>query len=259
MTTQTDTRAKLPPMPHASSTGHHPDFVAKFLQNVRGTMPLTIEQIDMMLRLIAAARGDQISTFLDLGCGNGVLSAAILDEHPNARGILVDFSAAVLDAAHRQLEPHARRIEFLEADFQKNLWVRRVAPHAPLDVVVSGFAIHHLPDTRKRQIYAEIFELLGPEGIFINIEHVSSATRWTESLSDDYMIDLIFGEQIKSSPRKTRATVAREYYARAAEEGGVLAPLEVQCDWLREAGFENVECYLKVLELAVFGGQKPAE
>ena len=246
-------------MPKNPSGGHQTDFVSKFLHNVRGAVPLTIEQIDMMLRLITAARGEQFRTFLDLGCGNGVLSASILDEHPDARGILVDFSASVLDAAHRQLETHARRVEFLETDFQQPSWVRRVAPHAPFDAVVSAFAIHHLPDERKRQLYLEIFGLLGPDGIFINIEHVASATRWTESVWDDYMIDTIFGREIKSSQGKTRADVAREYYARAEKDAGIPAPLEVQCDWLREMGFENVECYLKVLELAVFGGQKPAE
>ena len=69
------------------------------LHNVRGTLPLTIEQIDTMLQLIAAARGDSIDAFLDLGCGDGFLSAAILDEHPRARGVLVDFSAPVIEAA----------------------------------------------------------------------------------------------------------------------------------------------------------------
>jgi len=246
-------------MPDCSSTGQHADFVAKFLQNVRGAVPLSIEQIETMLQLITAARGERLGTFLDLGCGNGVLSAAILDEHPHARGVLVDFSATVLDAAHRQLEVHARHVEFLETDFQQRGWVRRVAPHAPFDAVVSGFAIHHLPDQRKQELYGEIFDLLAPEGIFINIEHVSSATRWTESILDDYMIEAIFGPEIRSSPRKTRAAIAREYYTRAATDANVLAPLEVQCDWLREIGFENVDCYLKVLELAVFGGQKPAE
>jgi tRNA (cmo5U34)-methyltransferase len=246
-------------MPESPSTGHHPDFVAKFLQNVRGAIPLTIEQIDMMLQLITAARGEHLGTFLDLGCGDGMLSAAILDEHPDARGLLVDFSGAMLEAARHQLHSHVQRIEFLETDFQQSGWVRRVAPHAPLDAVVSGFAIHHLPDARKREIYREIFDLLAPEGIFINIEHVSSATRWTESIWDDYMIDAIFGREIKSAPGKTRAAVARDYYSRADKDANVLAPLEVQCDWLREIGFENVDCYLKVLELAVFGGQKPAE
>jgi tRNA (cmo5U34)-methyltransferase len=245
-------------MASKSSSGQNSAFVAKFLQNVRGTIPLAIEQIDMMLRLITAARGERITTFLDLGCGDGVLAAAILDEHPHARGLLVDFSEPMLDAARRQLQPYARRVEFLQTDFNKPGWMRRVAPHAPLEAIVSGFSIHHLPDARKRELYAEVFELLAPEGIFINIEHVSSATRWTESIWDDYMIDAIFGQELQASPGKTRAEVAREYYTRADNDANILAPLEVQCDWLRGIGFENVDCYLKVLELAVFGGQRPA-
>jgi ubiquinone/menaquinone biosynthesis C-methylase UbiE len=237
----------------------NPDFVAKFLQNVRGTIPLAIEQIEMMLQLITAAHGERIGTFLDLGCGDGVLAAAILDDHPDARGLLVDFSEPMLDAARRQLHPHTHRIEFLPADFNQPGWTRRVAPHAPLDAIVSGFAIHHLPDARKRELYHEIFELLTPEGIFLNIEHVSSTTRWTESIWDDYMIDAIFGKELKAAPGKTRAEVARAYYSRADHDANIVAPLEVQCDWLREIGFENVECFLKVQELAVFGGQRPAD
>ena len=245
-------------MTEESPAGHKPDFVAKFLQNVRGAIPLDIEQIEIMLQLITAARGEQIATFLDLGCGDGVLSSAILDEHPNARGVLVDFAEPMLEAARRQLHTHVHRVEFLQADFHDPGWARRVAPHAPLDVIVSGFAIHHLPDARKRELYRELFELLSPEGIFINIEHVSSATRWTESIWDDYMIDAIFGKELKASRGKTRAEVAREYYSRAAGDANIPAPLEVQCDWLRDIGFENVECYLKVLELALFGGQRPS-
>jgi tRNA (cmo5U34)-methyltransferase len=236
----------------------NPEFVAKFLQNVRGTVPLAIEQIDMMLRLITAARGENIGTFLDLGCGEGVLAGAILNEHPNARAVLVDLSESVLDAARRHLQSHSGRLEFLVADFHQPGWTRRVAPHAPLDAIVSSFSIHHLPAERKRALYREIYELLAPEGIFINIEHVYSATRWTESVLDDYMIGAIFGEELKTSPGRKRAEIARDYYERAPHDAGSLAPLEVQCDWLREIGFSDVECFLKVQELAVFGGQRPA-
>ncbi len=245
-------------MTDESPPGQNPDFVAKFLQNVRGAIPLAIEQIEMMLQLIDAATGERLETFLDLGCGDGFLASAILDDHPRVRGLLVDFSEPMLDAARRQLEARVQRVEFLQADINHPSWTRRVAPHAPLDAIVSGFAIHHLPDARKRELYGEIFGLLRPEGIFINIEHVSSTTRWTESIWDDYMIDAIFGKELKASPGKTRAEVARDYYSRAGQDASILAPLEVQCDWLREVGFESVECYLKVLELAVFGGQRPA-
>ena len=235
----------------------NPDLAAKFLQNISDSIPLAIEQIDMMLRLLAAADGDRLQTFLDLGCGDGVLSAAILDEYPRVRGVLVDVSEPALAAARHRLDAHKGRIEFIVADYTEPGWTRAVANDGPFDTVVSAFAAHLLPDPRKRELYAEIFALLSADGPFINIEHVASATRWTESIWDDYMIDAIFGQELKASPGKSRAEVAREYYTRVAQDAGILAPLEVQCDWLREIGFENVDCYLKVLELALFGGQKP--
>jgi ubiquinone/menaquinone biosynthesis C-methylase UbiE len=246
----------IAPVPENPPNWPNPNFVAKFLENVRGAVPLSIEHIDLMLQLITVAWDEHVGTFLDLGCGDGMLARAILDEHPEAHGVLVDFSPAMLDVARHHLEVHSHRLEFLEADFAREGWVRRVAPHAPLNVVVSGFAIHHLPDSRKQALFGEIFDLLAPEGLFLNIEHVASATRWTESVLDDYMIDAIFGEEIRSSPGKSRAAVAREYYARARQDARILAPLEVQCDWLREIGFENVDCFLKMQELAMFGGQK---
>jgi tRNA (cmo5U34)-methyltransferase len=241
-------------MPSSDQPSSH--LLAQFLKKVRGAVPLTIEQIDIMLRLAGAAR-PSVERFLDLGCGDGVLIAAILEEHREARGVFVDASSAAVAAARHRLDGFENRVEFVVADIAKPGWVERVSGWSPFDAVVSGFAIHHLGDERKRAVYAEILPLLQPDGIFLNIEHVASATRWTESVWDDYMIDAIFGTLIKESPGKTRAEIAREYYLKARKADESYAPLEVQLDWLREIGFENVECYLKVLELAVFGGQRP--
>jgi ubiquinone/menaquinone biosynthesis C-methylase UbiE len=241
----------------AAPTGNS-DLVATFLQNVRGATPLSIEQIEVMLQLLTAARGSAVENFLDLGCGDGMLSAAILDEFPNARGCLVDISEPLVNAARHQLQAHAGRVDLIVADYTQPGWAGAVARLSPFDAVVSAFAAPGSPDHQKRELYAEIFQLLKPEGPFVNIEQVASATRWTESIWDDYLIEAIFGPEIKGASGKKRVELTREYYRRANSGGNISAPLEVQCDWLREIGFENVECYLKVAELAVFGGQRPA-
>ena len=60
-----------------------------------------------------------------------------------------------------------------------------------------------------------------------------------------------------ASPGQSRDEVARHYYDRPDKSANILAPVERQCTWLREIGFTDVDCYLKVFELAVFGGRRP--
>ena len=231
------------------------DLVSHFLKTAESSELLAIEQIDIMLRLIGAAR-DPLTRFLDLGSGDGVLSAAILDEYPAAQGIFLASSMTALNSARKRLHNYGSSMTLLTANLTSPDWTTAVQSAIPFDAIVSAFALSHLASDRKRTLYSELLSLLVNDGIFLNIEHVASATRWTESVWDDYVIDALFGSVIHDSPGKTRAEIAREYYARASTTGEHLAPLEVQLDWLRECGFVNVECFLKVLELTVFGGQR---
>jgi len=45
-----------------------------------------------------------------------------------------------------------------------------------LECSSDSFAIHHCSHERKRSIYAEVYEMLNPGGIFCNLEHVASPT-----------------------------------------------------------------------------------
>ena len=48
--------------------------------------------------------------------------------------------------------------------------------------------------------------------------------------------------------------MATEYYNREDKRANMPAAAEVPCDWLRQTGFRNVDCYYKILELVVFDG-----
>src|SRR3989304_1905598 len=168
-----------------------------FLQGVRGGIPLATEQIEVMLRLIAA-RDEAIDRFADLGCGNGILASAILARYPQACGDLVDFSEPMLAEARLQLKAQAAQVRFITADLASAGWAHPVADHAPFDVIVSGFAIHHLPHIRKQQLYREIFDLLKPGGLFVNIEHVASQSDRDAAIFDEYLIDSLYAFHTRS-------------------------------------------------------------
>lgn len=225
-----------------------------FLQGVRGGIPYAADQLQIMLRLIASNQ-PAVESFADLGCGSGVLAQAILGRYPAARGTLVDFSEPMLAAAQEQLRGYSAHLEFVHADLATSaMWQ---AAGGQFDVVVSGFAIHHLPDARKRELYGEIYAHLNPNGMFINIEHVASPTLWLTQNFDELMIDSLYAFHLRQGTGKAREQVAAEYVYRPDKAANLLAPVEAQCAWLRGIGYQNVDCYLKVFELAVFGGRRP--
>ncbi len=235
-----------------------PELAEKYLTGVRGAIPLAAEQIDVMLQLLQAL-DRPVQRFLDLGCGNGILTAAILEKHPHAHGVLLDFAPAMIDAARAALQDHADQLRFVLADYGQIDWIRHVQEYTPFDTIVSGFSIHHQPDERKQSLYRQIFELLRPGGIFVNIEHVASPTSWLAQIFDRYFIDALYAMHQQNQSGKTRAQVADEFYNRPDKVANILAPVETQCAWLRDIGFGDVDCYFKIFELAVFGGRRPAK
>jgi hypothetical protein len=230
------------------------DLESKLLENVRGSTPLAIEQIDILLRLLAAGN-ERITTFLCLGGDLAVLATAILEEHPNARGRLLSSSHEDAWVAQATLRAHAGRITIAQAGDDCAYWLDSET-RSSFDAIICGSLLEE-SGAHRRDLFCKTFGLLKPGGLFLNVANVASATRWTGSVLDDYLIDAIFGEELRCGAGKNRAEIARQHFEKMVRtSGGRTPPLEVQCDWLRESGFENVDCYSKVEELAVYGGQK---
>ena len=232
-----------------------PAIVNRYL-SYRAAIPLAQEQIGVMMAILKT-RDEPVESFLDLGCGDGILGATVLGEYPTARGVLADFSEPMLQQAREQLKEYADQLVFENMDYGDPDWIGKMQAYRRFDAVVSGYSIHHQPDSRKRQVYQEIFSILNPDGWFINIEHVSSVAQLNIDLFEKHYVTARYAIEKQEGGTRTFEQLAEEYRNRPDKAANILAPVELQCDWLREIGYEEVDCYFRIYELAVFAGRRP--
>ena len=171
---------------------------------------------------------------LDLGTGDGRLLALVRDDlarrgNATTDAVAIDFSPAMLGAAQKRFAGDPR-VKVMAHNLDSSL-----PSLGKFDAVISSFAIHHLVHERKRALYAEIFDLLEPGGVFCNLEHVSSPS---PRLHEEFLLRIGF-------------TVATE------DPSNKLLDCETQLGWLREIGFTDVDCHWKWRELALLVGERP--
>ncbi|MBN1120887.1 MAG: class I SAM-dependent methyltransferase [Anaerolineae bacterium] len=229
------------------------DVIRSYLGGIRQLLPLAEQQIEIMMRLIETTQSG-VSRVLDIGCGDGIVGRSIRSVYPECTLVFVDYSEPMLEAATAILPPQPPATSYRLADFGEAGWQKDIAPG--FDVIASRYAIHHVPHEAKQRLYEDIFEMLNPGGIFINVEHVASRGSLGERLFNDMLIDTIYGQ---SEEGTTREEVAEAFHNRKDKDDNILAPVEDQCGWLRRIGFVEVDVYLKIAELAVFAGIRPDE
>jgi tRNA (cmo5U34)-methyltransferase len=224
------------------------ELVTSFLDRREALLPLIDVQEDVVRRLIERHQRP-IESFLDLGAGDGAMSALVFAVSPEARGVLVDNSEPMLRRAGERFAGTPPDWEPLRADLGTPAW----RDHLPADryaLVVSALAIHHLPSVRKRQLYREILELLEPGGLFVNMDYVTALGP----------LHGLFDEQMRANAlahERARGGTGEAEEVDLEDDHDLPDTLQDQLAWLSEAGFAEPETHFKWAEAAVFGGIRP--
>lgn len=190
--------------------------------------------------LALAVTATDTPRILDLGAGTGLLSAFLLKKFPNASLTLIDLSEKMLEVARERLQSHPD-IEYIVADYTQHEF------EEPFDLVISSLSIHHLTDTEKKALYQYAFSLLKNGGRFINADQVLGSSPFLDSL---YKQD--WKQKVESSG------LSREEILAAYERTKLdkMSPLDDQLNWLRDAGFADVDCVYKYYNFVVMTGRK---
>ncbi|CCN85842.1 putative SAM-dependent methyltransferase [Vibrio nigripulchritudo SFn27] len=137
-----------------------------------GFIELRPLKLNIMSKIVERVGGEN-PVILDLACGPGSLSHAILQTNPNAKIVAVDKDPVLLSIA-RDVFADDRRVKVIEADLDLPDWKNAVleASGQPFDVVVSATALHWLQPDVLTRVYFELADMVRPDGIVMNSDHL---------------------------------------------------------------------------------------
>ncbi len=197
----------------------------------------------------AGAATPHAADLLDLGCGAGNYTLAMLRQVPALNCTLVDLSPAMLARARQRVKAATSgAVRTLEGDMRD----------VPLgegcyDIVLASATLHHLRTADEWDaMFAKVYASLRPGGGFWVFDYIRQETTAVQHLMErrhwDYLCELKGGGQAGEA-------YAKKVFAYIAEEDTPQS-LGYQLGLLARVGFKDVEVLHKNGPFAAFGGMK---
>ena len=214
-------------------------------------------QIETLLAMVPAEENEGFLA-VDLCCGAGLLTAALLARFPHAHVLALDGSDVMLTETQTRCAEHAARLRTQKIDIADHAWR---AFERPPQVVLSSLAVHHLDGAGKRELFLDLHRGIEPGGALIIADVVAPAgaraTRWAAREWDRAVEER--ARQLDGDDDRGVRAFAREQwnlFRHPDPEIDKPSSLFEQMQWLDDAGFQGVDAYWMRAGHAIFGGVK---
>lgn len=235
-------------------TGWKTAEVARHYARIGNSMiPGRTEIMDIIGRLPSAL--SPVNGFiLDLGCGYGDATDAVLQKAPDTSAVLIDFSDEMIGRAKERFKDNPKT-ELIKYDLNEG--IPDTFGDESFDAVVSCFALHHVEFERRLPLYTRVCSVLKSGGIFINgdrfAEESPHINEWMFNTWVKWMTDRVRERLGVSKTFEQMKARQIESDQDLGDKPGSLWAMEKD---LRTAGFSNVDCLYKNQIIAIIAAIK---
>ena len=200
------------------------DFSKNYTNDMIGCVPHYLSLISSFTKYFPDNFNPK--SILDLGSGNGNVTAQLIPSFPNATFTLVDASAEMINLCRSQFKDY----DFI---YDNKYFKDFLFKEKSYDLIAAGFSLHHCDENEKQSIFKNINTSLKKGGIFsysdlmiskTNPDHPMLLEQWKEFVNTNF-----------SDEKKWIWLM--EHYEFFDKPTDYL----VQIEWMRNSGFTNIQ------------------
>lgn len=221
--------------------------------------PRRDELRDAFLDLIPA-EADDAFTGVEIGTGQGWLTAAILGRFPNARMIGLDGSETMLRATETSLAPYPGRFDLRPFRLEDDAWITALPDG--LRCIVSSLVIHHLKGPDKAALFHALHTKLAPGGALLIADVMEPTSHWgRRHMAHAWNTDVEYQSVELGGDRRAYDQFVADHwnlyqYPPDTDDIDFPSTLPEQLGWLSDAGFVDVDVFWVRAGHALFGGYR---
>jgi len=211
---------------------------------IREIVPSHDKMQNIIIEALSYRVSNKISTLIELGVGTGMLAFNLLSKINIEQYIGYEISDRLFHLAQARLSIFSSLIDLRNKDFVTAKFNNEAA------AIVSTMTFHYLSNEAKRVVFGKIYKASKNNGLVIIGDRVISRNNFLQSIFKKRM-ETSWDETTKNWSQKIRNS-----HNTAEDPKEEPWYLEDQLEWLRKAGFSDVECIWRDFNYCVFWGIK---